>query len=632
MFCKNCGTELRDEAMFCPNCGTATANNQPQNPPQQAFVQQAQPVKPEQITPTAPQDTTPAPAVQPENEAVKTQTVANSDENSTPVEATPYNDNSTQQPQQINYTQPVTQPAQSKKPMSKSLKTLLFVGVPAALVVVICVVLVVFNFSAIKGYALKAFGSEEAYLKHVETEAIKDYSESYGEYYNMISDTYSSNKTASKNSIHLDLGDKTKEVILDNTDVDMSWFEDAIMYLDTNMNEDGMDGRISFDINSEAILRFQYAIDDENECVYFSLPGLSDSTVKVDLPDDVPKTFSTEFAEAFVEALPNEKEFEKLTAKYAKIVFSNIDNVTEEKGMLNSSGVSQKCTVLTVEITEEMLYDIAYNVLVELQNDEEVKEIILDLQEVFSEYYSDEYNDFDNLYDEYIESIDNAIEELEDVDRSDFSSETMFTLVDYVDSNNIIGRELITSYDDKFFYGISKDGKDLGVEITYNDEFSFKGNGVIKGSGLSGDFYLSVDDENILRATVDDLVITSSNVKGNITITPSNDLQNELNDTFGELGSTFALSLDLDCNNSKADITATLLGDEDELVTAEFFSEKSSSKKIKFPTDDYIVNADDSDAIEQWADDINKNELISRLEKANFPDEIIDALEENLLY
>lgn len=28
MFCKNCGSELKDDALFCPNCGTAVASRQ----------------------------------------------------------------------------------------------------------------------------------------------------------------------------------------------------------------------------------------------------------------------------------------------------------------------------------------------------------------------------------------------------------------------------------------------------------------------------------------------------------------------------------------------------------------------------------------------------------------------------
>ena len=45
-FCRNCGTEIPDNASFCPNCGTQAvqnANAQPQSPTTQAFRQGRQP-------------------------------------------------------------------------------------------------------------------------------------------------------------------------------------------------------------------------------------------------------------------------------------------------------------------------------------------------------------------------------------------------------------------------------------------------------------------------------------------------------------------------------------------------------------------------------------------------------------
>ncbi|MDE7463723.1 MAG: zinc ribbon domain-containing protein [Clostridiales bacterium] len=38
MFCKNCGTQMNDNAAFCPNCGAA-ANGQPAQPAQPAQPQ-----------------------------------------------------------------------------------------------------------------------------------------------------------------------------------------------------------------------------------------------------------------------------------------------------------------------------------------------------------------------------------------------------------------------------------------------------------------------------------------------------------------------------------------------------------------------------------------------------------------
>ncbi len=45
MYCRNCGSSIRDDAMFCPNCGTAV-NGAPSQ--QQPYMQPAQPTYPYQ--------------------------------------------------------------------------------------------------------------------------------------------------------------------------------------------------------------------------------------------------------------------------------------------------------------------------------------------------------------------------------------------------------------------------------------------------------------------------------------------------------------------------------------------------------------------------------------------------------
>lgn len=230
---------------------------------------------------------------------------------------------------------------------------------------------------------------------------------------------------------------------------------------------------ISILINEENIITADTYIDANIPAAYFSIPELSDDLIMVSVDDldeamddmmsinelTTALTESTESATATLEDLGVTNEvMNKLTEKYINIVFDSIDDVsrsTNVKGDVN--GAEFNYTTLTVELTYQDFYDITVNVLEEVKEDEDIKNIFINAynevaqtnpEEVMEMTADEMYADFVTDIDEMLADMETSVEEDEETDMDDEFAK----VVEWLDKdNNLVGFELSSLVEDEEF-------------------------------------------------------------------------------------------------------------------------------------------------------------------------------------
>lgn len=208
---------------------------------------------------------------------------------------------------------------------------------------------------------------------------------------------------------------------------------------------------MSLRFNKVDLITLEFFADLAKQELFARIPELSDAYLSITADE------SMGIPEADLESLKvitTEKTLD-LYERYAKIIARNLKDVEIEKNAeLSLDTISIKSSKLTIDITDEDLFNIIKAILEEARRDEYILEIM---------------DAFDVSKDEYEDIIDEALDEMEDFD--DFSDES-FQMVVYVDGKgNIVGREFSSEdYDGKLGYIILTDGNYKEYEVFIEDE------------------------------------------------------------------------------------------------------------------------------------------------------------------
>lgn len=253
-----------------------------------------------------------------------------------------------------------------------------------------------------------------------------------------------------------------------------------------------------------AVLAVADVSSDGDGKVYLSLPGLSDKVLIADSEEislgdagdaHFPIVDSSLFSEELIAALPTEKELNSLFEKYIKLALDNADDVTIEKSELTVDGVTQKCRVLKINVTEKTVLKIAEALLTELQKDKKMEKILKRIEKALPDEVKSEW-DGDTLVSRFRSELAEGIEEIKSEQSAlTGKGDTLLVLTDYIEDHQVIGRELsVPNGRSIASLTAEKGGK-------YASRFSFssgEGDVVIAGSGnvkkgkLTGNYTVTV--------------------------------------------------------------------------------------------------------------------------------------------
>lgn len=619
MICKNCGATIEDGVKFCTKCGEPAAE----------AVQEATEV----VQEASAEATDVKEKVADVAEEVK-ETVANV----------------TNEVKEV-----VGDAAEKVKAFPK--KTLIAVAVIALVLIV-----VVANFKTVTNSVSKLVSSPEKYYANVEKDQIKELAGSIADTYgnNVLENIDFSDYSVDYN-VEVELSEDAREMIaeaLDVDDTDAFAKMAADFFVSLKGNNISMEAAASLGKNQ--VISANAVMDMDKGEAWAQIPELSEKYIGISL-DEYAEDFAEEYAMVMeqsakiTDALPKPKTIEKLITRYLAIAVENVGSVKEEKDTLKVGDTEQKCTSIRVRIKADDMYKIMVAILEEAKDDKELHDLVADV--VCAAYEAmEEEMDRDDIIDKLTEAIETALEELENLEDMEETEDEMELVMNvWVDGKGeVIGREVKMNDDPIFSYKMAQKGSKFEFEASayttsyrfnnetyeyesYQKEVVLEGTGKKSSSSLSGEFALKMKDGKesvkLFEVKVDDFKtkkIKEGYIDGSFTISLSKDIIGKaFRGTQAAMVSPFLskyeLKFDLKSGKKDANVAVTILDDDEMFAKVGISAKIGSGKSAKLPKG---IMVEDEEDIMEWAETINTEKFLKKIEKSGLPVEVVEEVED----
>ena len=622
MICKNCGSTVEDGVKFCTKCGERM------DEVTEAVQETAEAV---QETAEAAQETVEATqeaAAEVKEEAADVkEKVADVAEDVKETVANVTNE----------VKDAVEGAAEKVKKMPK--KSLIIV---AAIALVLIVVLA--NFKSVTNSVNKLVSSPEKYYASVEKNQIKELAGSFADTYdNTVLENLDINNYSVDYGIEVELSEEARELIegalnVDETDAFKKMAADFFL----SIKGDVISAEGSATLGKNKLISANAVVDMAKGEAYAQIPELSSKYIGVSL-EEYAEDFSEQYAlvmeqsENLTAAFPKAKTVEKLINRYLAIAVENVDSVKEDKGTIKVGDIEQKCTTIRVRIKEEDAYNIAKAILEEAKDDKELHNLIADFAVAAAEIEEEEM-DKDEVIDMFVEEIENALDELEEIE--EFDSEEELVMNVWVDNKGeVIGREIKLNDESFFSYKTAQKGNKfefkavLVTDPDYEEEIIFEGTGKKNSSTLNGEFVLKMKEEDktskFLEVKVDDYKIKKAKegfIDGSFTFSISEEFLREANAGMAAaIISDYELKFDIKSGKKDAMVAVSILDNEEMFAKLTVDAKIGSGKSAKLPNG---ILVEDEEDIKEWAETINTEKFLKKIEKSGLPVEIVEEIED----
>ncbi len=504
-----------------------------------------------------------------------------------------------------------------------------FIAVGIALFLVIVVAM---SFPKLSNAFSRTFSKPEDYYHKIELKTINALIDSMTDVYNEAVD-FSSISISGKQEVTI--GKTIANLIEDETGFDLRKLSSAgVEYtFSRNDKKDGLATAVW--INKNQLLSMNLFLDEDEGFLYITIPELSDEAIEIEVPLEY-----VEVVEDFLDqiedsrkSLPKSSSMNKLLKKYAKIAVESLNDVQKSRESLSAGDLEASYTTLTVTIGGDEIIDILENVLKELKKDKEVKA----LYTLFTELEADSrsYRSLPD-YDEFLDDMEYLIDA---IDNSSSLSDTIEMVVFVDGSGNIVGRELSfggKSGGIKMKAAFVRKGTKVGIEAvckqTSKTLLSFVGNGKISGTSLKADFILKLVGTKYADISIERLKLLklkNGQLDMKILLKPSAVLSSYVADelyvdsTVSSLMKKLSLALDMKTNDKSVDTTIELFSSDNLLAGLSFESKTGKPGKIN--------TVRSGAAPDEWIENLDSKKVDAfflKLRKNDFPDELVDELEE----
>ncbi len=346
--------------------------------------------------------------------------------------------------------------------------------------------------------------------------------------------------------------------------------------------------KLGISYNGTSVLTLDTYMNTETSDLYLLIPELSNAYLLFSLDEMMAESGTVSEDYSYSEYMNKVQSFinngtlsaetlNSLLKKYSSLAIKNIDNVTLDSTDLTASDISNSFTRLTAEINQEDLYNMGMAILNEAKNDQVIKDLCTALDISTEEEYS--------------QSIDDAIAELNNNKETMIASEETVIMNVYVDKfGNIMGREFKSTTEEvasSLGYYITRDSKDFGFTSWVSEDdvniLEITGNATYANNSFTG-------TSNFIYSEYNDTNSDYTSYSFDIAFENAN-----LTDTTGYINGKYTITSDLlagaqivfDCSADELQqkIIMNVLYGNLEAATLEILSGKGTFQEFEFPSD-----------------------------------------------
>lgn len=389
----------------------------------------------------------------------------------------------------------------------------------------------------------------------------------------------------------------------------------------------GMDGdmqkmQMALALNNQEIIKLNVIMNMAEYIIYVAAPDLNENWIVFDGSEMMTEGSavgvmnSAAMMTVLAEALPDAETMTKVLDRYLSLIIPKLQNVEQSTVKLEAEGVQQECTALTLKIYEADALEICKAVLSTAKDDADLKAIIIKASEAMAEM-SGMTGSGAEAYADFQEMVASALSDMEDVEETDTENPIVVTL--YVDNNHkTIGAKLTmpdsVSENCMFYAYTLTDGNKTAVKLvlpTYAMEVS--GSSTITDGKINGTCKVDMQGTTMATAKIENWDVNG----GTLTITPNMEMfVPGITDAFG----TLALQIKLNTEG----IELNVLSNGSAMLGLALKATDSNGPDLSIPSD--ATDAMDSNAMNEWASNLNLQGVLDKLEAAGVPSELIEGI------
>ena len=618
MFCSNCGRELADGSAFCAGCGASL-----QNPPVEQIQTEVQAEGYAQNYAQSYAQNYDQNYVN--NQVVEEASLVEEVGNEGMPMAAPYVEG---EYIDANMQQPYFAQPQFAPPPKKPKKVLIAI-ISIFLVFALLITTVAVCADSLKGFFIKTIGSDADYFLYVESNSINSIVTDFSEIYGNVLDNLNP-KAGAEASFKLNVGDKAVSLLEDTlkaemgSEIDLSWLNTVSLDMNINAKENLEKIVAALKLNDKELVKLDAIMDMDKGDIFIALLSMSEKYLKSNtgIDADYSESLGLITSAEFKKAIPAEKELDKLLKKYIEIALKNLDNVKKGSDVLLVGGIEQKLTTLELKIGEKELKKVATAILEEMKDDKQVKKYIEDIALYLAS--NDIIPTSDKVYDNFRESIEDA---LEDIEKSKTNSSEAIYWTDYVNSKHeVVGRKIEFAGYEALDYVVVRNGKEFAFELNASDVV-VSGKGTEKGDIVNGEFGVQYSGQEICTLAVTDFNIDSEYINGKFRVKPSSELLKNMGLDSGVSSLLSIVSPELELNfetsEKSAKIDVNLISSEEVFLGFTISVKETKAEKIELPSSKDVYEEENAD---EWLETIDMDALLKKFEEAGVPSDLVNTL------
>jgi hypothetical protein len=341
-----------------------------------------------------------------------------------------------------------------------------------------------------------------------------------------------------------------------------------------------------------------------------------------------------------VNALPTEKALNELLNRYINTAKGAMRNPTTEKQTLAYGGVSMEVTASTYAINRTDLLNMLEAVLNEAKSDKELETIMDNLVAWINEKGAEMEDDWESVdvHAQMIEAIEEFLPRLEELRKELTDGEvedlTMLTFTVYAAGDKHAGYRLQTDdgWDtmEAYVYFLEKDGKTAFV-LNVGGQMELAGTGTKSGDKASGTYTMTVEGQDMLTFSLQDFdtkALKQGDLKGTIQLKLSEEMIDEMDGPNLLINEDTVIELVLDLGGNTNKIGFALLKNEETIIRVNLTTKMLQGGSVKVPGS--YADPENSKDMQNWASNINFDQILSNLRNAGVSNELMDMLEDAL--